>query len=260
MTYVLVNRMGGLGNQLFQYAAARAVAYHHPGVMIYVEEETENIHNHRGYDYASLFMRDARVVPTGMSCPREFHPVSGFAPWHPEEVHPPIRLNGYFQYLPAIMPVLPDLVVEFQEALQPFLPMRFILDPEKSLFVHVRRGDYLKTPQYHYTQTIGYYEEAFRQWRLRFKGDDFQVFIVSDDPSWCRCQPWSFPYTLYENEDEIHTLAFMSQCRAGAILANSTFSYWGAMLSQSAHVFYPERWIAETVYNLFPSHWCCVRG
>lgn len=250
--------MGGLGNQLFQYAAARAVAHHHPGVVIYMEEETENPHNQRGYDYAALFMRHA-VVRAGLACPREFHPASSFAPWRPEEVHPPVRLNGYFQYLPAIQPILPDLVGEFREALHPFLP-RFHLDPEKSVFVHVRRGDYLGKPDYHYTQTLAYYEEAFRQWRQHCKGDDFQVFMVSDDPFWCRCQQWSFPYTLYENEDEVQTLALMSQCHSGAILANSTFSYWGAILSQSAHVFYPERWIAETIYELFPSHWCCVSG
>ena len=251
--------MGGMGNQLFQYAAARAVAHQHPGVVVYVEEETENSHNHMGYDYAELFMRDARVMRTRILCPIEFHQKSSFAPWCPKDVQPPVRLNGYFQYLPAILPILPDLVGEFQEALQPFLP-HFALEPEKSLFIHVRRGDYLKKSDYHYIQTFSYYEEAFRQWRQRFTGDNFKVFMVSDDPFWCRCQPWSFPYTLYDNEDEVQTLALMSQCRAGAIIANSTFSYWGAILSQSAHIFYPERWIADTIYDLFPSHWCCVRG
>jgi hypothetical protein len=256
---IVVNRMGGLGNQLFQYAAARAVAHHHPG-QIYVEQETENSHNHKQYDYARIFMKHAVVVGTAPSCPHAFHQGSSFAPWQPENIHPPVKLNGYFQYLPPIQPILSDLVLEYKDALGPFC--RDVVHPDTSLFIHVRRGDYLKLPHYHYIQTKTYYENAFKKWREQYKGgdDDFHVFLMSDDPEWCRDQPWSFPYTLYENDDEVQTLALMSQCRAGAIISNSSFSYWGAMLSGSAHVFYPERWIAETVHDLFPSHWCCVKG
>ena len=128
------------------------------------------------------------------------------------------------------------------------------------MFIHVRRGDYLNLPNFHYIQTLEYYEKAFEKWRQTYHGNDFYVYMMSDDPEWCRKQPWTFSFNLYENQDEILTLSMMSQCRAGAIIANSSFSYWGAMLSESQHVFYPERWIAETVHDLFPSYWVCVRG
>lgn len=255
--FIVVNRMGGLGNQLFQYAAARAVAHHHPG-QIYVEEETENPHNHKKYNYALIFMKQAVLVHTPPTCSHEFHQVSSFVPWHPDAIHPPVKLYGYFQYFHALQPILLDLVLEYKNALSPFLSD--FVNPETSLFIHVRRGDYLKLPHYHYIQTKKYYENAFCEWRKRNVGNDVHVFLMSDDPQWCRDQSWTFPYTLYENEDEVQTLALMSQCQAGAIISNSSFSYWGAMLSQSAHVFYPERWIAETVHDLFPSHWCCVKG
>ena len=203
-------------------------------------------------------MKDATVVRTDFPCSSQFHQASSFVPWHPEIIHPPVKLCGYFQYLPALQPILFDLVSEYKKALFPFRSQ--YVDPHTSLFIHVRRGDYLKLPHYHYIQTKTYYENAFQQWRQHYAGDDFHVFLMSDDPQWCREQSWSFPYTLYENDDEVQTLAFMSQCEAGAIISNSSFSYWGALLSQSTHVFYPERWIAETVHGLFPSHWCCVRG
>jgi len=254
--YVVVNRMGGLGNQLFQYAAARVVAHHHPGTLIYVGKETENPHNHKQYDYAAIFMKHATVKQ--VVCPHEFHQGSSFVPWDPQQIQVPVRLCGYFQYFPALEPILFDLVWEFKNALYPFLPQR--INPDTALFIHVRRGDYLKLPHYHYIQTKAYYENAFHEWRKRYRGDDFHIFLLSDDPQWCREQSWSFPFILYENNDEVQTMAFMSQCQAGAIISNSSFSYWGAMLSQTAHVFYPERWIAETVHNLFPSHWCCVSG
>ena len=256
--YVVVNRMGGLGNQLFQYAAARAVAHYHPNIQIYVEEEKENTHNHKKYDYALIFMKDATVISADFPCPTQFHQSSSFVPWHPETINPPVKLYGYFQYFPALQPILFDIVWDYKKALYPFLAQ--FVNPDTSLFIHVRRGDYLRLPHYHYIQTKTYYENAFQQWRKHYMGDDFHVFLMSDDPQWCREQSWSFPYTLYENDDEVQTLALMSQCEAGAIISNSSFSYWGAMLSQSPHVFYPERWIAETVHDLFPSHWCCVRG
>lgn len=258
--YVLVNRMGGLGNQLFQYAAARAVAHHHPGIQIYVEEERDNIHNKDGRDYARIFMKHAIVA--AMETPfaaNEFHQGNSFVPWYPKDIPVPIKLCGYFQYLPAIEPILPELLEEFRMALEPFcFPS---IDPEKCVFIHVRRGDYLNLPQYHYIQTRAYYENAFKKWREQYKGDDdFHVFLISNDADWCLSQKWSFPFILYNNPDEIRTLALMSQCGAGAIIGNSSFSYWGALLSKSPLVFYPERWIAEKIYNLFPSQWVCVSG
>lgn len=253
---VSVNRMGGLGNQLFQYAAARAVVFHHPQSIVAVEEERDNSHNHKQYDYAQIFMKDAlRLRDSSLV---EFHQPSSFAPWYPQMIPPPVKLCGYFQYYPAIAPILNDLVTQFQEALQPYCKPNVC--QENSVFMHIRRGDYLNIPHYHYIQSKEYYEEAFRQWKQQYGNNEFQLFIVSDDPIWCRNQSWSFPHHVYENDDELETLAFMSQCRAGAIIANSSFSYWGALLSETKYVFYPKQWIAETVYHLFPPQWKCVCG
>ena len=61
--------------------------------------------------------------------------------------------------------------------------------------------------------------------------------------------------SFYENENELETLAEMGRCGGGAIIANSTFSWWGAMLSKSKVVYYPSRWIGCPVYDLFPKEW-----
>ena len=251
---VLVNRMGGLGNQLFQYAAARAVVFHHPQSYLAVEDERDNSHNHKHYDYAQIFMKDALCL---RDCSfNEFHQRSSFAPWDPVMMELPVKLCGYFQYYPALVPILKDVIQQFKEALQPYCQQEVCQDT--SVFLHVRRGDYLNLPHYHYVQSKDYYEEAFRQWKHQYGDHPFQLFLISDDPVWCREQSWSFPFVLYDNEDEVETLALMSQCRAGAIIANSSYSYWGALVSETEHVYYPNRWIAETVYHLFPPHWKCV--
>ena len=251
--YVFMNRMGGLGNQLFQYAAAKSIAYHHPNTQIYMDVERYNCHNHLGYDYASIFMKDA-IIRHDIKCRNEFNETFSFAPWHPKNFTIPIKLFGYFQYLPAIQSILDMVVKEYEEGLKPFCTFSF--DPHKTVFIHVRRGDYVEILGESNLLSKSYYEKAFEQWRQHYKGTDFHVFIVSDDHEWCRNQEWTFPYTLYESQDEIQTLALMSQCKAGAIIANSTFSFWGAMISQSPLVFYPKRWTGEDYcHRLCPSHW-----
>jgi hypothetical protein len=50
----------------------------------------------------------------------------------------------------------------------------------------------------------------------------------------------------------------MAACKDGAILANSTFSWWAAMVSGTQNVVYPSRWINQQIYSLFPSHWVSV--
>jgi hypothetical protein len=44
----------------------------------------------------------------------------------------------------------------------------------------------------------------------------------------------------------------------GAIIANSTFSWWAAILSDTPYVVYPKKWIAQNIENLFPSNWISI--
>lgn len=250
---VVSDRMGGLGNQLFQYAAACAVAHHHPRTRVLVGPERLNGHNCRGHDYARILMRRAEVVDTVPGNTRVFAQGGSFLPWLPDKIVPPVRLEGYFQYYPAIAPVLDGLVAELREALRPY-DRREV--PPGSVFMHVRRGDYLGVSHLFYIQEKEYYEEAYR----KLCNGDGRVFFLTDDPAWCRGQEWSFEHEVCDIPDELEALAFMARCGGGAVIGNSTFGYWGALLSGARQVFYPAKWIRERVYDLFPPHWSCVGG
>lgn len=130
-----------------------------------------------------------------------------------------------------------------------------------SVFVHVRRGDYL-SPEYSKRFEgccpLDYYNKAIEIVKCKTPNPVF--FVFSDDMSWCRnnlnvdkpiCVDWN-----RGNQSPID-MYLMSNCKA-AIIANSTFSYWGARLGINKNiVIYPERWInpPEKVGDIFPDKW-----
>jgi hypothetical protein len=98
--------------------------------------------------------------------------------------------------------------------------------------VHVRRGDFLRIG--HGVHSPRYYRAAAEVFRYR-AGKDPDWFVFSEDQEWCRTN-LSFLgskarfVTVNSPNAEIEELLLMKECRAGAIIANSSFSWWGAAL------------------------------
>lgn len=130
-----------------------------------------------------------------------------------------------------------------------------------SVFVHVRRGDYF-SPMYKDRFsgccTLDYYNKALNYIKERVDSPHF--FIFSDDINWAKNNlkvnnPIFIDWNTGENSPL--DLYLMSNCKY-AIMANSTFSYWGARLGNpKLIVTYPERWInpPAKVGDLFPKDW-----
>jgi hypothetical protein len=81
-----------------------------------------------------------------------------------------------------------------------------------------------------------------------------KVYIFSDDPEWCREH---FPYEVVtvNGEDEKHwDIWLMSMCKY-AIIANSSFHWWGAWLSGHDRVIAPRNWLASQDYDIVPERW-----
>jgi hypothetical protein len=103
-----------------------------------------------------------------------------------------------------------------------------------TVFLHVRRGDYLhQFNQHHYVDLSGYYERALGLFSGAY------VVVCSDDLAWCKSVlPARYPGVsadkwIWFDGDEYATLGVMRGCVLGGICANSTFSWWGAYLSRS---------------------------
>ena len=90
--------------------------------------------------------------------------------------------------------------------------------------IHVRRGDYLQfSHQYPNLMETEYYQTAMNM----FKEKDFIVF--SDDIAWCKEQPIFKDCEFSEDKTDVQDLNIMASCK-GIIMANSSFSWWGAFL------------------------------
>ena len=127
-------------------------------------------------------------------------------------------------------------------------------NPIDKVAIHVRRGDYLKPPHnsFHTDLTsTDYYEKAIKE----FPNDDFLVF--SDDIEWCKSHLNGSGFYYYEGHDEIDDLNLMMRCK-GHIVANSTYSWWGAYLSSQNHVVCPpeEKCFKDGIIRMkFPEKW-----
>lgn len=133
------------------------------------------------------------------------------------------------------------------------------MEQTESVAIHVRRGDYLKpdcAKTYGGICTPEYYAQALQIVRSTLKAPRF--FVFSDDINWCKDNlPIENAQYIDWNTgtDSIYDMYLMSHCKAN-IIANSTFSYWGAQIGNHALVVYPKKWFADRpAPNLFPKDW-----
>ena len=117
-----------------------------------------------------------------------------------------------------------------------------------SVSVHIRRGDYLQSGNagiYGGICTLTYYRKAMGYMREHIQNPQFYIF--TDDPEWVKQNLYEDGMCLVQHEDgdpDYLDMYLMSQCTAH-IIANSTFSWWGAWLDRSERktVVSPARWL-----------------
>jgi hypothetical protein len=120
--------------------------------------------------------------------------------------------------------------------------------------INVRRGDYLTQPRRHPVITLDYINEAYKNLPNHDK-----LIIMSDDIDWCKSNiklPNSIfidPSKYWEHEG----IWLLSLCNH-FIISNSTFSWWGAWLSESENktVIAPDTWFGPDIFDNPKDVWC----
>ena len=130
-----------------------------------------------------------------------------------------------------------------------------------SCAIHVRRGDYIDLPNHHPVLTVDYYKKAIASIHVDYPMTNFLVF--SDDIDWCKGVFRGDRFTFIEGEKDYIDLYIMSQCKNN-IIANSTFSWWGAWLNKNKNkkIVAPKKWfgslISHNTKDLIPKEWIKV--
>ena len=286
---VVTRITGGLGNQLFCYAAGRALAHRlGTGLILDCRNTDRPVHldryavdarflrdgpsNVRAY-YAKLRRRYGTVVAeVHRLFPRPAR-VEGQVFRILEERQPftygkefgsakgAIYLKGYwqsFRYSDGVWPIIrAELQPKADLTEQNKRQLERIRGLGGSICVHVRRADYLKTA--FGLCSPAYYKHAAAVMRERV-GNDATFFVFSDDLQWCRDHlPINDPVFIEGNmDDPVAELHLMAACRHH-IIANSTFSWWGARLAyhEQQVVTAPEPWISTVSRcpDLIPGTW-----
>jgi len=169
------------------------------------------------------------------------------------------NFEGYWQYLSYYRNILPILKEELQVKeefyTKKFLDLRNRIMGSESVSVHVRRTDYVNNKAY-WAFPLSYYLDAVQN----VPGD---LFIFSDDIPWCKevfkKDYFSRTISFIHSQDYLD-FELMRLCKHN-VSANSSFSYWAALLNPNPDkkVVISGKWLAETQIDNnelhFPKEW-----
>lgn len=226
---------GGLGNRLFQHAAALGLAEKWGRKAVFYLPQAAPT-NHGPFESIFRLFPNVPVVieekPT-LLLPEANGHVFTYTPFQNDPVAANIVIDGWRQserYFPALG-VHAAVEETIPLARREELRRKYAVDAT-TCFVHIRLGDYKLLP--HHQIDIGtYISRAAKEFP---QGSRFLVF--SDEATQYKTMLEDFVKAVghipcvVEESDEVETLYLMSQCWGGAIVCNSTFSWWGAYFAR----------------------------
>lgn len=291
---ITVKLIGGLGNQLFQYSLGRHLAeIHHTELKLDITgfEEyklhayslghftiTENFATkeevvrfqkykrkpgRRWFLYNKLIADSRKYVQE-----RQFH-------FDPEvlKAKKDVYLDGYWQtekYFKDIENVIRKEIAVKNPLSGKDKEIADQITTTPSVMVHIRRGDYVSNPatnEYHGTCGIDYYKKAISI--ITEKVPEPHLFVFSDDHAWVKENiKLGVPTTYVDHngaDKNYEDLRLMNLCQHH-IIANSSFSWWGAWLSQNPNkiVIGPKKWFnnpkkkTTSAEDVLPESWTSI--
>ena len=231
--------MGGLGNQMFQVAAALACARNNHGRCVIPGGPDQRMT--RKIAYTNTMFSKVPVLNEPIHFLAYNEPKHCYSPLPTDIGSKNIVLCGYYQspkYFAGHESLIRETFSPTAEVAAAITEKK--LSFENSLAIHVRRGDYLNFPTIHPTLSIEWYQRALETVGSKFES----VYIFSDDIAWCREKPvFQALNPMFVDEPDYVSLYIFSKCSAH-IIANSSFSWWGAFLAgeTTRKVVYPVNW------------------
>lgn len=297
---IICRLSGGLGNQMFQYAAARALslrrktslavdisAFDSPdkyGVSRRYVLDNFNIHSTiaTDEDYESMGISPISGTDIVSKTQRAVQRIwQARLPYSKKKVIVEPRFTFVAEILEAPSDCLligvwqsESYFADCKDVVRQELRLKTPLSPEaqeiaqkihgsRSISIHVRRGDYVEnasTNQKHGTSSPEYYAAAISYMTERFSNLSF--FVFSDDIEWVKANlriPNNPLFVSSRGLEDFEEMSLMSLCDHH-IIANSSFSWWGAWLGKNPDktVIAPKQWFSaesENDTDIVPSEW-----
>lgn len=285
----IVQIADGLGNQMFQFALYLQLKANMPDTKIDTTIYRYRP-SHNGYELARIFGVQASYATAAERDQMADVSKSTWAQFRRNCLHWTLPTSGNlvqekeedFRFNPAILTSDNQYLIGWwqsekyfssieQEVRQQFVfrptlsprneaMLQTILAEPISISLHVRRGDYLKR---HHTDkglvcSPQYYERAVQYFKERYAHPHF--FIFSDDPEWVEANMHiaNATYISGNTGDEAYVdMQLMAACRHH-IIANSSFSWWGAWLgtAEDKIVLAPSTWFkGKSRPDIWPDKW-----
>ena len=234
---VTSNLMGGLGNYMFQISAATSLAEKNDDQAVFNFDGAKRIHRNINL-YRDNILRKVKIGNLNIdNTYKEPEFIYNEIPYQNN-----LLLDGYFQSEKYFDEKVVRELFSIDDISNSYIHEKYgsLLD-NKTVSVHVRRGDYLPRIGRHPICGMSYYNKSFE-----YFDDDNLFLIFSDDIEWCKNNFEGNNFVFIENEKDYIDLYLMSLCKDN-IICNSTFSWWGAWLNtnENKKVISPKIWFGE---------------
>jgi hypothetical protein len=258
---VSVDLKGGLGNMLFQISTGYSLSLKHD--MDFIVDLT---YYHGGHHFIGKYMNNILRKLT-FSSSHLLYPCMFETTFYYQELPECVgntKINGYFQSEKYFKQHREEILklIEIDEISKDKIFTKYsdTLNKNNTCSIHVRRGDYLGLPNHFKTLTADYYKNAISHF-----DKDSLFLIFSNDITWCQES-----FDFIENKifitdlEDFEEMYLMSYCDNN-IIANSSFSWWGAWLNQNENkiVVSPKQWFGpafqmNNTKDLIPENWLLI--
>lgn len=269
---VIVKFNGGLGNQMFQWAFARALEKQ-LGVETLMDGSFFQKNYARPYNL-NVFNLDAKFVENYWMriklqiiwrlrkklVGKKFLGLNFYSEPHFQydenviNIVPNTYIEGFFQSRKYFKYVEKELRADFQFKSEPDDTNQKLLEKisaTNSVSLHIRRGDYVQKKRYqdvYATCSLDYYKRGVEFIAEKFKNPT--LFLFSDDIEWVK-ENLKLPYeciyvTNNSGANSYEDMRLMSNCKHN-VIANSSFSWWGAWLNKNPDkiTIAPQKWFND---------------
>ena len=290
---VVAQLNGGLGNQLFQYAAAKSLALSHNtnlqlDISSFYRETLPELEVPREFELYNFKGVKEKIQKSPFTAQKKPYSsltsgIQKIFPRHKRDIY----IEPYYHFSDNFFKTKKDVILKgqwqsekyfsrYQDVIRSTYQIKeefiknvinILPSENETVSVHIRRGDYMRKPiilDWHGVMSKQYYQNAFEIVKTRIQ--DFQVYYFSDDPEWVNAELIPImPGTIVSTEvssSHLEDFYLMSQCRHN-IIANSSFSWWAAWLNPNPDkiVIAPKKWFnngPQDTQDLFPQSWIKV--